>query len=230
MQRQLVLIAILSGIQPALAAPALDGIWAMTGMGDIVFSELSQTSEGEARQAAYDLLEDDPSLQCIPASLTRVYSNPNSDIEIRIGDDEVQIDYELFDLRRTIPLGAGYQAGFPPSTRNLKGELFPTMGSSIARFDGDQLVVETRGYAPGYLKTSEGLPQSEATQSIEQFWREGDQLRLRVTYTDPLLLEAPYTFDYRFDPSPRDELGFYGCEPESAGYDWFEKLNPPVEQ
>ena len=55
-------------------------------------------------QAAYDLLEDDPSLYCEPASTARVWANPNVRIAFDQSDDRVLISYEFYDLRRDIPL------------------------------------------------------------------------------------------------------------------------------
>ena len=47
--------------------------------------ELALTDEGTRIQAAYDLLEDDPSLKCVPASISRVWANPN----VRIGIEQL---------------------------------------------------------------------------------------------------------------------------------------------
>ncbi len=46
-----------------------------------------------------------PSLDCTPASASRVWANPNAPIKIEQTESSILISYELFDLRREIPLG-----------------------------------------------------------------------------------------------------------------------------
>ena len=101
-----------------IAATALDGIWVLDGPG--TESEIVLTEEGERLRIAYDLLEDDPSLYCTPASVARVWANPGSRVEIEQVGDNILISYELFDLRREIPFIKSSIADFP-STKNLEG-------------------------------------------------------------------------------------------------------------
>lgn len=95
----------------------------------------------------------------------------------------------------------------------------PTMGHSIGWYEGDQLVVETLAYAPGFITTIRRyIPHSAAMRSIECFYLEGDRLALEVTYVDPITLRTPLTFDYRFRLSDFDVV-VYGCTAENADYD-----------
>lgn len=195
----------------------LDGSY---GEGGFTWSEIAYTDEGQRRYEAFDILSDDPSLECIPSGPGRIWDNPGSPIEIVQLDDRVDIRFEMFDLRRTILLD---QTGHPlepvPSTHNLQGEPMPTMGHSIGWYEDDQLVVETLAYAPGFITTIRRyIPHSAAMRSIERFYLEGDRLALEVTYVDPITLRAPLTFDYRFRLSDFDVV-VYGCTAENAGYD-----------
>ena len=65
---------------PAEAAaqqrPDLSGNWILNG-GKTTFGEWHLTDEGERRFKAYDFKTDDPALQCIGSSWTRVWMNPN---------------------------------------------------------------------------------------------------------------------------------------------------------
>lgn len=171
----------------------------------------------------YDLLNDDPSLTCTPASLGRVYANPNSRFEIQFSESDLQINFELFDLRRNIPFTNELFDTEEPSTRNLQSVHFREMGVSKASWKDDRLVIESENYAPGYIRTSSGLPQSESTHSTEVFYLDGDSLMLDLTYEDPLLFEAPFTIIHRFRRSEAEELPIYECT--DASYDWFEQLN-----
>lgn len=193
--------------------------------GRAVESELLMTPRALEIQAEYDLLSDDPSLYCVPASTSRVWANPNVRIAFDQQDDQVLISYEFYDLRRTVPLGDESVLPAEPSTVNVDGTGFAEMGSSFGRYEGDRLIIETRRHAPGYIRTSRGVPQSENTTSIEEIWTEGDELLLRQTYTDTTLFEKPFVVDYRFRRTGESELPIYDCT--DADYGWFEQLNAP---
>ena len=209
---------------PVMAQPDLSGIWMLKGLareGDLQMTEVALQL-----QADYDLLVDDPSLYCEPASISRVWANPNVRIAFEQDADRVLISYEFYDLRRDIPLGDAMSAA--PSTVNVAGTPFAKMGSSVARYDGDRLVIETRNHEAGYIRTSRGVPQAVTTTSIEELWREGEVLKLRQTYIDEMLFDVPFVIDYEFFLTGEDELPLYECT--DADYDWFEQLNAPAEE
>lgn len=216
----------LSLFSGAAAAEAdLSGVWVLDGRA--TERELVMTGKALAIQAQYDLLNDDPSLLCEPASLSRVWANPNSRFRIEQSADEILISFELFDLRRRIPLGDSRTMSDKPSTKNLDGQYFQKMGSSFAWYEGDRLFIETRKHSAGYIRTSRGIPQSEKTVATEEFWLDGDTLRLKLTYEDKTLFEIPFIIDHRFERIEDADILPYNCE--GAGYDWFEKLNAPQE-
>ena len=70
----------------------------------------------------------------MPASISRVWANPNVRIGIEQLAERVLISYEFFDLRRDIPLGDVSVMSATPSTRNLDGQYFKKMGSSHGRY------------------------------------------------------------------------------------------------
>jgi hypothetical protein len=203
------------------AGPDLSGVWVLEGRA--AERELVLTEKAREIQADYDLLNDDPSLQCEPASLSRVWANPNSRFKIEQTVGQVLIQYELFDLRRSIPVGDASALTDTPSTRNLDGQYFQKMGSSFAWYEGDRLLIETRKHSSGYLRTSRGIPQSENTVATEEFWLEGDTLHLNLTYEDDTLFDFPFIIDHTFNKIEGSEITLYDCE--GADYDWFEKLN-----
>jgi hypothetical protein len=210
----------------AIAEPDLSGIWMISSFAKE--GELVMTDEALALQAGYDLLSDDPSLYCEPASVSRVWANPNVRIAFEQSADELQINYEFFDLRRSIPIGDASALSASPSTVNVSGVAFGKMGSSFARYDGDRLIIETRNHTPGFIRTSSGVPQSEQTISVEELWVEGGRLMLRQTYVDETLFEKPFVLDYAFERIDESVLPLYECT--DANYDWFEKLNAPGEE
>ena len=209
----------------ALAQSTISGTWMLEGPG--TESEIALTAEGQRIQSEYDLLSDDPSLYCTPASSSRIWANPNAPIKIEQSDGLVRISYELFDLRREIPVGDESDLTGQPSTKNLNGDSFPEMGSSFARFEGDSLIIESRNHAYGYIRTSRGIPQSPSTIAIEvlevEGEGEGETLHITHTYIDESIFEKPLVLEYFFRRADGTELNNYNCT--DANYDWFDDLN-----
>lgn len=205
----------------AWAQDEISGIWILNGPG--TESEILLTAEGERIRSDYDLLADDPSLYCTPASSSRIWANPNAPIQIELGADRVLISYELFDLRRQIPVGDESSISSEPSTRNLGGDSFPEMGSSFARYEGSSLIIESRNHAYGYIRTSRGIPQSPNTVAIEELKLDGDTLHITHTYIDDEIFEQPLVLEYFFRRATETALAEYNCT--EANYDWFDELN-----
>jgi hypothetical protein len=143
-------------------------------------------------------------------------------------DDRVLISYEFYDLRREVPLGDESVMPDTPSTKNIHGTSYAKMGSSFGRYEGDRLVIETRNHEAGYIRTSKGVPQTAMTTTVEEIWRQGENLKLRQTYYDDSLFEVPFVIDYEFFRTGELELPLYECT--DADYDWFEKLNAPPDE
>ena len=204
-----------------LAQSNISGTWMLEGPG--TESEILMTAEGKRIQGEYDLLSDDPSLYCTPASSSRIWANPSAPIKIEQSDGLVRISYELFDLRREIPIGDESDLMSQPSTRNLNGDSFPEMGSSFARYEGDSLIIESRNHAYGYIRTSRGIPQSPSTVAIEVLQLEGEILHIIHTYIDESIFEVPLVLEYFFRRADSTELNNYNCT--EANYDWFDELN-----
>ena len=171
------------------ALPDFSGVWMLSAPGSE--SEILLTGEGRRIQQEYDLLTDDPSLSCVPASVARIWANPNSGIKIELSEDAVLISYELFDLRRDIPIGDVSVMSVLPSTKNLSGTAFSEMGSSVAHLENDRLIIESRNHVLGYIRTSRGIPQSSNTVAFEELNIEEGVLHITHTYIDNMLYEKP---------------------------------------
>ena len=205
----------------ATAQPDLSGVWMLNGRAQE--GELRLTAEGKRIQSEYDLLVDDPSLYCVPASGSRVWANPNVRTAIEQYPNRISIAHEFFDLRRDIPIGDESLLTGEPNTKNVNGLFFQELGSSFAYYQEDRLIIESRHFSPGYIRTSSGVPQGENTQTIEELWLEGDVLRLTQTYIDATLFEVPFVLNYQFARFPESEMPLYQCT--DADYDWFDELN-----
>ena len=155
-ERYLILIVFLFGVS-AVAQTELDlkGTWIIDSTFENGgYSEVMYTPEGKIRAGSYSFLTDDPSLQCIPSGLGRIWGSPGSPIEIQQLESTVLIHYEMFDLRRTVWLNQhGHSVDAVPSVINLKDQAMPTMGNSIGWYEDDTLVIETLAYSRGYVTT-----------------------------------------------------------------------------
>ncbi|MEQ8313368.1 MAG: hypothetical protein RL839_09410 [Gammaproteobacteria bacterium] len=224
--RTCLLLTVLAHAATSSAQPDLSGVWMLNGPS--LERELLLTELGQQIQNDYDLLVDDPSLYCVPASTSRVWANPNVRIVFEQLPDQVLINYEFYDLRRVIPLGDESVLQDQPSTANIQGTFFKEMGSSFAHYEGDRLIIESRNHAPGYIRTSRGVPQGENTVTLEELWIEDGELRIVHTYIDDTLYEVPFVLDYRFARIEEGELPLYECT--DADYDWFYELNNSEEE
>jgi hypothetical protein len=205
----------------AIAQTDVSGTWMLNGPG--TESEILLTEEGKRLQSDYDLLADDPSLYCTPASSSRIWANPGAPIKIEETGVSILISYELFDLRREIPLGDESTLTDQPSTQNLSGTFFGEMGSSFASYEGESLIIESRNHAYGYIRTSRGIPQVPGTIAIEVLEVEGDTLQITHTYIDETIFEKPLVLEYFFRRADDTELNVYDCT--EANYNWFDELN-----
>ena len=94
----------------------------------------------------------------------------------------------------------------------------PALGTSVAWYDGDALVIETRDVGPGYVSTMEewaGLPQSRMMRTIERLSRAGDLLTIQITHVDPANYRDPLIVTITY-PRTKFELMHYGCDPKDA--------------
>lgn len=219
--RTLVGIISLAVFGAAIAQADISGTWMLNGPG--TESDILLSAEGTRLQNEYELLEDDPSLYCTPASSSRIWANPGAPIKIEQTQTSILISYELFDLRREIPLGDESALTDQPSTKNLNGTFFPEMGSSFASYDGERLIIESRNHAYGYIRTSRGIPQAPSTTAVEVLEAEGDILRITHTYIDESIFEKPLVLEYFLRRADDAVLNVYDCT--EANYNWFDELN-----
>jgi hypothetical protein len=194
----------------------LDGVWILARSATI---ELTLTPAGEAARAKYDYLRDDPAMQCIPASFTRVMHTPSPPIEVRQQANEVHINYEFMDVRRRVPIAPA----MPVTTAPFTVPQHPHLGRSVARYEGDVLVIETAGQRAGILDTlgAPGLMQSDRMRTEERFIPEGDRMRVVVTHDDPVYYAKPLIVTYPYQRLPDGEILPWDCTPEEANYKRF---------
>ena len=210
-----ILVCVISGADAQGNRAQLDGVWILAGSPTI---EMTLTSAGKVARARYDYLRDDPAMQCIPASFTRVMHTPSPPIEVRQQKDEVHINYEFMDIRRRVPIAPGTPLAKAP----VSVPAHPHLGRSIARYEGDVLAIETIGQRAGILDTlgAPGLVQSDQMRTEERFIPDGDRMRVVVTHHDPVYYER-LVVTYPYQRLPGGEILPWDCTPEEASYKRF---------
>ena len=200
-------------LNPAAAqVPDLSANWIRAG--GIEFGEWDFTEAGQQAFDDYDYARDDPAYDCIGASWTRIWLNPNVLVGIAQAEDHVRLQYEWMDIDRIVPLTDPFDAD--PERSHIEG--MPALGRSTAWYDGDTLVIDTIDFAPGYVSTMAewaGMPQSVRMHTVERIGRDGDVLTIETTHQDPAYYREPLVVTIPYARSDY-ELLEYGCTPEDA--------------
>lgn len=217
-QTILLTVAVFTSGTPQAQQP-FEGVWILDRVVEETPAQL--TAAGQRIQQAYDLLHDDPSLRCEPASLGRIWGNPNTRTGIHVVDGDLQIEHELFDIRRS-PSATGAPAA-PVLAHNLQGTEFTALGQQSYLVDGERLRITSTGHTKGYIRTGTGYPQGDGGSATETFWRDGDHLMLELVYRDPTLFDGEYRILHQLSSTGEAAVPVYSCT--DGDYDWFEQLN-----
>ena len=175
--------------------PDLSGLWQADGQtyffdlssglkaGDVVMLPWAR-AEQERREARQH--GDDPLARCLPHGVPRINTNGIFPFKIVQTPGLVVILYEQLNLFRQVFLDG----------RKLAADLNPTwLGYSTGRWEGDTLVVDTRGFNDKtWLDTSKGHPASDALHVVERFRRPNyGELEIVATIDDPKTYAKPWT-------------------------------------
>jgi hypothetical protein len=163
------------------------------------------TDAGEKAAAAFKR-EDNPRFRCETTSIVFDWTFDGPVNRITQSKDSVTMEYGQFGLKRTIYTNLKeHPASVKPSRA----------GHSIGRWEGDTLVVETTGFAPGFLNTP--VRNSDQLKVVERFSLDTAKMALTRSYVaeDPVYLKGKYTgsdtvfvADAPFNPGKCQELNF----------------------
>ena len=126
--------------------------------------------------------QEDPAFYCKPAGVPRM--GPPAQI-IQLPDKLVFL--YATNLFRLVPLNAPHRTDIDTSY----------MGDSVAKWEGDTLVVDVNNLNDDTWLGPDGYFHSEALHVIERFTRAGDTLRYDVTVEDPNVFTRPWTMNTR---------------------------------
>jgi len=127
---------------------------------------------------------EEPDAHCLPQGVPKINSAPVP-FKIVQTDTLVVLVYEAFNLWRQVFL----------DNREFADDLNPSwMGYSKGRWEGDTLVVETRGLNGKQWLDHGGLPASDKLTVIERFRRPSvGRLEIELTITDPTYYTRPWS-------------------------------------
>jgi hypothetical protein len=138
---------------------------------------LAKVKDLEVRQS-----QEDPAFYCKPAGVPRM--GPPAQI-IQLPDKLVFL--YATNLFRLVPINAAHRTDIDTSY----------MGDSVAKWDGDTLVVDVNNLNDDTWLGPDGYFHTEALHVVERFTRTGDTMRYDVTVEDPNVLTRPWTMNPR---------------------------------
>jgi hypothetical protein len=114
-----------------------------------------------------------------------------------------------FDVGGPPPSRTTYTAGRSHPTRALP----PSNAHSLGWWEGDTLVVDTRGYNESFWLDRRGVPHTENLHTIEKFTRTNmGTMRYEVTIDDPGAYTKPWTAGFDMRREAGQELFEYVCQ------------------
>jgi hypothetical protein len=190
--------------------PDLSGVWekpyvpdmAQNGRGQRGYPDLPFTPAGLDDWKSYDARNGDYTGSCMPFGLSRSVNSPYP-VQIMQNERYVALLFEQNTWFHVVPL----------RPREGGTDRDPTwFGSSIGRWDGDTLVVDTIGFN-GYTRLDTvGHPHSDGLHLIQTFRAtDADHLAYTMTIDDPQMYTKPWTNERTFTRS-KGELLEYSCE------------------
>ena len=161
------------------------------------------------RPVTGDPVTDDPTAACLPNGLTRQILSPYSQQWIQ-ASGQLVILYEYMHFFRVIPTDGRLHPKDVEST---------WMGDSVARWDGDTLVMDTIGLKEWMLDaTHDSKPDqlrlhSDRLHVIERLrYTDPATVSYQVTIDDPKIFTAPWSQDFQMKLHPTWKLFEFVCE------------------
>ena len=172
----------------------------------------------EALKRAQEILNrrsvDDPAAHCLPVASPRITPVSLFPMEFVHTPSKLVILYEYFWVFRSIPIDGTHDPDLDPSF----------LGDSVARWDGDTLVVDVTNFkAGGWL--GNGLVHSDKLHLVERYTRvDRDQMNYEVVIEDPVVLTKPFTQRNTLMLREGTRLREYSCLENNLDPKMYEKI------
>ncbi|HXD73633.1 MAG TPA: hypothetical protein VN628_07850 [Vicinamibacterales bacterium] len=162
------------------------------------------------KQRAADDSRDDPHVRCLPDTIPRMWTLPHLTKAIHTPKLLVLL-YEVNATYRQIFLDG----------RPFPQEMNPEwMGYSVGHWDGDTLVVETRGFRDNLWIDMQGSPMSDQAKMTERIRRPNfGTLDIDLTIDDAKTYTKPFTIKLTQTLEPDTELADEFCLENEKSYD-----------
>ena len=123
--------------------------------------------------------------------------------------------YEYMNVFRVIPFASKHPDDIIPNY----------LGSAIARWEGDTLVVDSIGYNDQTWLAGTGTFHTEALHTVERFTRvDKDRINYEITMEDPNVLTKPWTLQSSLMLREGTRLEEYTCAENNIDPHRYEKL------
>jgi hypothetical protein len=148
----------------------------------------------------------EPHTRCKPSGVARQFLTPYGVEFVEL--PELQRLY-IFDVGGPHTYRTVYMDG-----RSHPAKLMPSFyGHSIGWWEGDTLVIDTKGFNEGFWLDRRGLPHTDALHTIERFTRvDSASIRYEVTVDDSGAYTAPWTARFNLRWENGTELFEYVCQ------------------
>jgi hypothetical protein len=145
---------------------------------------------------------EDPDANCLPQGVPKIDAAP-APWKIVQTSGAITIIYEAFNLWRQVFLDG----------RELEKDVNPTwMGYSTGKWDGDTLVVDSRGFNGKTWLDQLGKPSTEALHVTERFRRRDfGHMNIQITIDDPKAYTKPWKVNEEVHLLPDTELLEFIC-------------------
>jgi len=173
------------------------------------------TEAGRTAGDAYDPFVDDPTFQCDPVAIRRVWFAPGTPLTIVREGEKIILRFEWMDVERVVHLDLAEHPADGERT---------TLGHSIGRFEGNTLVIETANYSAGVLRQyvespgepTRGMLHSETLTSTEwiRLDPESNRLSVAIQHVDRVFYNRDFDI-VSAEYQPTDlKLQPFSCRPE----------------
>ena len=191
--------------------PDLSGIWepsenryvrniAADFKGEVPFQPWAKTLYDQRTDGSHS--KEDPDANCLPQGVPKIDGAP-APWKVVQTPGYIVIVYEAFNLWRQVFMDG----------RERAADLNPTwMGYSLGKWDGDTLVVDTRGFNGKAWLDQLGKPSTDALHVIERFHRKDyGHMDLTITIDDPKAYTKQWTVVEPVHLLPDTELLEFIC-------------------
>jgi hypothetical protein len=203
--------------------PDLSGIWQRPYVPDMTkdgrdqkgMPELPFTAWGLEQWKNYHAEEGDYTGACLPFGMMRSMNSPDP-LQIMQSPAYVAFLFEQNTWFHVVPIGKPHRDGTPT-----------WFGDSVARWDGDTLVVDTVNFNGRTRLDTIGHPHSDQLHLVQRFTRTDlGHMNYEVTVDDPKTFTQPWKNTRVFTLRPDWELMEYSCEENNKSL-WEGRIKVP---